>query len=198
MSVETIKEKILSDARAEVLRIEEEVAEKVEKLKAEQRERAGAIEKEAAGEARRRAEDRHKKDIATAELELRKALLAEKQKLIQQVFDQALRRLADLKGEKHERFIINLLMKVVEVGDEEVIFSKAERNKTGEKLLDEVNRRLIKAGKKGELRFINEDRDLHRGFILRRGKMEVNCSLKSLFDSIREELEPEVAEVLFS
>jgi V/A-type H+-transporting ATPase subunit E len=198
MSVETITEKIISDAQAEVLRIEAQVAEKAKKVEAEQREQTKAIEKEAEYEAQRRAQDRHKKDIATAELELRKALLAQKQRLIQQVFNKALERLADLKGEKYERFILELLMKVVEVGDEEVIFSDADGRNTGQKLLQEANSRLAKAGKKGALRLVKEDRDLHGGFILRRGKMEVNCSLNSLFESVREELEPQVAEVLFS
>jgi V/A-type H+-transporting ATPase subunit E len=198
MSVETITEKILSDAQAEVFRIEAEVAEKAKKVEAEQREQVKAIEKEAEGEAKWRAQDRKKKDIATAELELRKALLVQKQRLIQQVFDTALKRLEDLKGEKRERFILELLMKVVEVGDEEVIFSDADGRKIGQKLLEEANSRLVKEGKKGALRFVKEDRDLHGGFILRRGKMEVNCSINSLFDSVREELELQVAEVLFS
>ncbi|KPL18989.1 MAG: hypothetical protein AMJ92_05325 [candidate division Zixibacteria bacterium SM23_81] len=198
MSVETITEKILSDAQAEVLRIEAQVAERAKKVEAEQREQAKAIEKEAEEEAKRRAQDRRKKDIATAELELRKALLDQKQRLIQQVFDKALKRLTDLKGEKYERFILELLMKVVEVGDEEVIFSDTDDRKIGEKLLEEANNRLVKAGKKGGLRIVKENRDFQGGFILRRGKMEVNCSLNSLFESVREELEPQVAEVLFS
>jgi V/A-type H+-transporting ATPase subunit E len=106
--------------------------------------------------------------------------------------------LADLKGEKYERFVLELLMKVVEVGDEEVIFSNADGHKISEKLLEEANSQLVKAGKAGALRLVKEDRDLQGGFILRRGKTEVNCSLNSLFDSVREELELQVAKALFS
>lgn len=198
MSVDKITAKILSDAQAEVRRIEAEIAEKVKKIQAEQRERVEIVEKEAEEEGRWRAEDRQKKDIATAELELRKALLAKKQELIQGVFDRALKRLANLKGEEYERFIAELLLKVVEVGDEEVIFSSGYGHKIEDKLLEEVNRQLTKEGKRGNLRRIKEDRDFLGGFILRRGKREINCSLKSLFSTVREELEPIVAEILFS
>jgi V/A-type H+-transporting ATPase subunit E len=198
MPVDKITEKILSDAQAEVRRIQAEIAKKAEKIQAGGREQVAAIEKEAQEEAGRRAEDRKRKDIATAELELRKALLAQKQKLIQQVFDEALKRLTNLRGQEYQRFIIELLLKVVEVGDEEVVFSSSAGHEIGEKLLDEVNGRLAKEGRKGNIRIAKEDRDLQGGFILRRGKMEINCSLQALFKAVREELEPEVSRILFS
>lgn len=198
MSVDKITEKILSDAQAEVKGIQTEIAKKTEKILAEGREQAAALEKEAEEEAKRRAEDQKGKDIATAELELRKALLAQKQGLIQQVFDQALKRMANLKGQEYQRFITKLLLNVVEVGDEQVVFSGSGDHEIGEKLLEEVNARLAKEGRKGNLRIVREDRDLQGGFILRRGKMEVNCSLKALFNTVREELEPQVSGILFS
>lgn len=198
MSVETITAKILSDAKAEASRIDAEIAEKVKKIQAEQGAQIKAIDKKAQEEGQRRGEDRHKKDIATAELELRKSLLAQKQELIETVFDQAFKRLAGLRGEEYEQFIAGLLLKVVEVGDEEVVVSGKGSPKMGKKLLHEVNAQLAKAGKKGQLRMVEENRELQGGFVLRRGKMEVNCSLNSLFSTIREELEPRVAEILFS
>jgi V/A-type H+-transporting ATPase subunit E len=198
MSVEKITEKILSDAQAEVQRIQAEIAKKAEKIQNEGREQAAVIGKEAEEEAKRRAQDQKSKDIATAELELRKALLAQKQELIQQVFDKALKHLANLKGQEYQRFVTELLLKVVEVGDEEVVFSSSDGHKIGEKLLEEVNGRLAKEGRKGSLRIVREDRDLQGGFILRRGKMEVNCSLQALFNTVREELEPQVSKILFS
>jgi V/A-type H+-transporting ATPase subunit E len=181
-----------------VRQIEAEIAKRVEEIQAEERERVEAIRKEAQEDGSRRAEDRQKKDMATAELELRKAHLAQKQELIQQVFDKALKRLRQLKGKEYQRFIAELLLKVVEIGDEEIIFSSADGHKVEEKLLEEVNSRLVGMGKKGNLHLVEENRDLQGGFILRRGKMEVNCSFDTLFNTVREELEPEVAEILFS
>ena len=122
MSVDKIKAKILSDARAEAEKIQQEIAGQVRQIKAQQKEAVAVIEKETQQEAKRRAEDRYKKDIATAELELRKNLLAEKQALIQKIFDQAMEHLAKFKGEEYERFLLDLLLKTVERGDEQVIF----------------------------------------------------------------------------
>jgi V/A-type H+-transporting ATPase subunit E len=198
MSVDKIKAKILSDARAEAEKIEQEIAGQVRQIEAQQKEAVAVIEKETQKEAKRRAEDRLKKDIATAELELRKNLLAEKQALIQKIFDQAMEHLAKFKGEEYEKFLLELLLKTVERGDEQVIFSTIDEHKVKDQFLEKVNSRLIEQGKKGELRLVREERDLRGGFILRLGKREVNCSLGALFHTVREELEPGVAKILFS
>ena len=198
MSVDKIKAKILSDAQAEVQKIEAEIAQKVKKIQAEQGESVAAINKEAEEEGRWRAKDRLKKDLASAELELRKDLLEQKQKLIQKVFDKTLKHLARLKGEQYEKLIADLLLKTVQVGDEQVIFFSGDGHKLRDEFLEEVNSRLVKEGKKGALRLIREDRDMLGGFVLRRGKREVNCSIKALISTVREDLEPVVAKILFS
>ncbi|MFC1683231.1 V-type ATP synthase subunit E [Candidatus Zixiibacteriota bacterium] len=198
MSVDKIKAKILADARAEAKKVEDQISGQVRQIEAQQKEQVEVIEKQVQLEAKQRAEDRFKKDIATAELELRKTLLAEKQALIQKIFDQALKRLTKLTGEKYEKFLLELLLKTVETGDEQLIFSTADEHKVKDQFLEKANRLLTEQGKKGELRLVREERDLRGGFILRRGKKEVNCSLGALFSTVREELEPGVAKILFS
>jgi V/A-type H+-transporting ATPase subunit E len=198
MSVDKIKEKILSDAREQAQKIEAQAAEKIRQIERERDERVKAIEKAAMEEGTRRAEDRNRKDIATAELELRKGILAEKQKLIQDVFDDAFDHQIKMKGEKYRDFLSDLLMKTVETGQEEVIFSKDDAHHIGQSFIDQVNQRLKKEGQKGELRLVEEERQMQGGFILRQGKREVNCSLAALFGNRREEWEPRVAEILFS
>jgi V/A-type H+-transporting ATPase subunit E len=198
MSVDKIVEKILSDAGEQVRLIEAQVAEQVRQMEREQDGQVKAIEKAAAEEGTRRAEDRHRKDIATAELELRKGILAEKQKLIQDVFEEAFSHLEKMKGEKYLEFLADLLMKTVETGQEEVIFSKDDARHAGQSFIDQINERLKKEGKTGKLRLVGEAREIGGGFVLRWSKKEVNCSLAALFGNKREELEPRVAEILFS
>jgi V/A-type H+-transporting ATPase subunit E len=198
MSVDKIKDKILSEAREQAGQIEAEIAGQVKQIQAQEAELVKTIQDQALEEGRRRAEDRLRKDIATAELELRKAVLTRKQELIEQVFEQAFERLAQMKGEKYRSFLADLLMKSVQSGEEEVIFSKEDAGSIGQPLLEEINRRLVKENKPGTLLLADEDREIQGGFILRRGKREVNCTLTALFAAIREELEPRVAEILFS
>jgi V/A-type H+-transporting ATPase subunit E len=89
-------------------------------------------------------------------------------------------------------------MKSVQSGEEEVIFSKEDAGSVGKALLEEINQRLKKENRPGALLLADEDREIQGGFILRRGKREVNCTLTALFATVREELEPRVAEILFS
>jgi len=198
MTVDKIKEKILSDARAQAEQIDKEIAAKVKALQTEQHSQEKDIEARAEEEAKRRAEDRYRKDIATAELELRKAVLARKQELIQEVFDLAYEQLLSMKEETYRGFLRDLLMKTVETGEEEVIFSPKDAKKMAPDILKDVNGRLQKDDRTGALRLSKEQREIQGGFILKREKQETNCSLGALFNAVREELEPRVAAVLFS
>jgi V/A-type H+-transporting ATPase subunit E len=198
MTVDKIKEKILSDARAQAKQIDKEIAAKVKAIQTEQHRQEKDIEARAEEEAKRRAEDRYRKDIATAELELRKAVLARKQELIQEVFDLAYEQLLSMKEETYRGFLRDLLMKAVETGEEEVIFSPKDAKKMAPDILKDVNGRLQKDDRTGALRLSKEPREIQGGFILKREKQETNCSLGALFNAVREELEPRVAAVLFS
>jgi V/A-type H+-transporting ATPase subunit E len=198
MSVEKITEKILSDAGVQAKGTESEFAAQVEQIQDRRDAQVKEITDQAREEARRRAEDRFNKDIATAELELRKAVLASKQELIQKVFDRARERLLKMKGKARRDFLLELLLKTVETGDEEIILSKVEEDLIDGRFLQEANRQLSAGGRKGQLRLAEERRDLPGGFVLRRGKQEINCSLAALIHAVRQELEPRVAELLFS
>jgi len=198
MSVEKITEKILSDAGEQAGGIESEFAARIRKIQDQRDQQVKEIQTRAQEDARRRAEDRFNKDIATAELELRKAALARKQELIGQVFDRARDRLLGMKAKPRRDFLMQLMLKNVETGEEEIIVSKGDDDLLDDGFLEEANRRLGQEGKKGRLRLSEERRDLPGGFILRQGKQEINCSLGALISSLRQALEPGVARELFS
>ena len=52
--------------------------------------------------------------------------------------------------------------------------------------------------KKGELKLSNETRDIKGGFILEKNGIEVNNTFEALVNSLKEDLEYEVANVLFN
>ncbi len=197
MSVEKITEKILSDAEEQAGRIEKEFAGRIEQIRRRRDQQVEQIRSDAQEEARRRAEDRFQKDIATAELELRKEILARKQEFIGTVFDRAREGLMEMKGPARREFLFQLLLRSVESGDEEVIVSSQDESLIDDKFLEQANKKLEGDGGKGHLQLSEERRDLPGGFILRRGKQEINCSLGALIHSIRRELEPDVAGHLF-
>jgi V/A-type H+-transporting ATPase subunit E len=197
MSVEKITEKILSDAREEAGRIEREFAERIEQIRRTRERQVEEIRSRTEEDARRQAQDRLQKEIATAELEMRKEVLARKQELIGQVFDRARQHLLEMKGQERKEFLLQLLLRTVESGDEEIIVSQQDQALIDDAFVEQANGKLKEDGKKGRLQLSEERRDLPGGFVLRRSKQEINCSLGALVHSVRQELEPDVAGRLF-
>lgn len=149
-------------------------------------------------EGRERAVREKQQQLQIASLDIRKRILAEKQNLITQVFEQALQELQQLEKSKYTSILKNMLAKYPLEGDEEIIVSKADRQRLGDGFILQLNQELKKQQKKGDCKWAEEQRSLKGGFIIRRGKIEANYSFESLLKSQREELEQEVARVLFA
>jgi V/A-type H+-transporting ATPase subunit E len=131
------------------------------------------------------AENEKRSIVLAKRLELRKDLLSAKQKLIDTAFDRAYEKIKNLKGSEYEKLIEKYLSETAE-GAEEVIF-RAEDKAVFEKALKKVGK---------DLKLSSETRKLDGGFILKKGKVETNVSIATLFKAKREELENEVGKLL--
>ncbi len=198
MSAEKITAKILDDARTEAQKIKEEARKRAEGTIARAKEEAVRIGEEVQKEAQILAAEEKKRVLSRTEMEVKRGILGEKQTLIGKVFELALQRVEEMGREEYSRLMEGLLVKAVDSGDEELIISEAGRKKLGKGFLERINQRLITEGKRGELSLAEENRQIGGGFILRKGKKEINCSFRSLLDSKKEDLEGEVAGILFS
>jgi len=198
MSAEKITAKILADAQAEAQKIGEEAQKRVKEIISRAQKEVGQITEEAQKEAQAQAVEEKKRVLSRAEMEVKRDSLKEKQILIGKAFELALQRVEGMKGGEYSKLMEDLLLKAVEDGDEEVIISEETEGELGGGFLERVNQRLRTGGKKGGLSLAEERRQIGSGFILRKGKKEVNCSFRSLLDSKREDLEGEVARILFS
>jgi len=198
MSAEKITAKILADAQAEAQKIREEAQKRAKEIISRAKKEVGQIREEAQKEAQAQTVEEKKRVLSRAEMEVKRSALKEKQVLIGKVFELALQRVEGMKGGEYSKLMEDLLLKAVEDGDEEVIISEETKGKLGGGFLERVNQRLRTGGKKGGLSLAEERRQIDSGFILRKGKKEVNCSFESLLGSKREELEGEVARILFS
>lgn len=197
MSVTKIVERIVQGAMAEAQQIEKEARKRVEEIEREAVKEIRRIEAEAEERARAESREQHYRLISAAQLDLRKEVLAEKQMLIRQAFELALERLLSLEGEEYHRVIKGLLLRAAEEGDEEVVVCSKDREKFTPQFLTEVNAELSARGKGGNLKLSPNNGDLMGGFVLKKGRKEVNCSFLALLTSMREELELEVARILF-
>jgi len=198
MAIDRITSKIKADADAEAKQIELEADRSIEVLNIETAKRVTRIEQEAGDDAAGAARDQKIRMISRARAEMRTKLLEEKQKLINQVFQQALESVVALDDDQYAALMKKLLLEAVETGDEEVIIAEPDGKRKWTEILAGANDELARRGLKGHLVLSDERRSMAGGFVLRKGKKEINCNVSYLLKSLREDLESEVVEVLFS
>lgn len=197
MSAEKIVEKILSDARAEAQRILERAQAQAAQIR-EQAEREAQQQRESIlAQAREEAHSRRRAQLAAATAEARNAVLAAKRALLERAFQQAAERIRALPASEYKSWLVRLIAQAAETGDEEVILSPADRQTLGEALIREANAHLVKHGKKGALRLSVETRDIGKGFVLKGVNSETNVTLATLMRRAQDDLEIQVAQMLF-
>ena len=196
MEAEQVVEKILADAKAEAEKIKKQARDKEAAEQAKLGEQLDQYNKQTEVLAQKAGEDEKSHILAAARMDIAKQLLAEKRKMLDEVFEQARRQLQNLPDEQYHKLITKLMLEVVETGDEEIIIDKNEK-RIDEKFIKQINRELG-PGYKGNLRLSEEKQDLGGGFLLRRSKIKTNVSIDVLLDQARKELEIELAKELFS
>jgi len=196
MDAEQVTEKILADARAEAEKIKEQAQEKQADERARLDEQLEEYRKETEILADKAAKDKKSHLMAAARMDIAKEYLAEKRKILDEVFVQAREQLQSLPDNEYLELMTKLILTAVETGDEEVIVDKNEK-RIDQKFIKHVNRELG-PGFKGNLRLSDERRNLGGGFILRRGKIKNNVSIEVMLTHARKELEIELAKELFS
>jgi len=197
MAIDRITGKILADAEAEAKRIAVEADGKTGAVNDQTARQVADIEKEAAADAAAAARDQRERMLSRAQAEMRVELLEEKQALIEQVFENAMKTVLELDDKQYGALMERFLLEGVGSGDEEVIIAESDRKRNWTTILDSVNAELSKQGQTGRLTLSPESRTMGGGFVLRKGKQEVNCDLTFILKSLREELETDVVNILF-
>ncbi|MHC4622902.1 MAG: V-type ATP synthase subunit E [Planctomycetota bacterium] len=196
MEAGQVTEKILADANAEAEKIRKEAEEKQADEQGRFDEQLREYKSQTQALAKRAAQDRKLHILASARMDIAKEFLAEKRKILDEVFDQARGRLQNLPDDDYRRLCSKLMQAAVETGDEEVIVDKNEK-RIDQDFIKQINRELG-PGYKGNLRLSRQKQDLGGGFILKRGKIKNNVSLEVLLALARKELEIELAKELFA
>lgn len=190
-----VVEKILADAKAEAEKIKSEAQEKEAAEQAKLNEQLQVYNKQTESLAEKAGKDKKAHLLAAARMDIAKQLLAEKRKILDEVFDQARQQLENLSDEQYCKLMTRLILEAVETGDEEVIIDKKEK-RIDQKFIKNINQQLG-PGCKGNLKLSEERANLGRGFILKRGKIKNNVSIEVLLAQARKELEIELAKQLF-
>jgi V/A-type H+-transporting ATPase subunit E len=195
MDAEQVIEKILADAKAEADKIKKQAEEKQADEQAKFNEKLNEYGMQTKSLAERLGNEEKLHLLAAARMDIAKEKLAEKNKILDEVFDQARQNLQNLPDEQYRDLITKLMLDAVETGDEEVIIDKNE-TRIDEKLIDRINQKLGPDRKAG-LKISEERRQLGAGFILKRGRILNNVSLEVLLAQARKNLEIDLAKELF-
>jgi len=196
MEAQQVTEKILADAKAEADKIKEKAEQKLAGEKAKLDQEINRYKEQTKVLAEKAAEDEKSHILAAQRMALAKQFLAEKRKILDEVFQQVQKQLKNLPDAEFSNLITKLMLESVETGDEEVIIDKKE-NRIGQQLIDKVSEQLS-SGKKGNLKLSDERQALGGGFILKRNKIKTNVTFDVLLNNARKELEIELAKELFS
>lgn len=174
---------ILAEAEAQCALLREDFDKKAGELYGE-RIRAGV----------KACQDRLDSQQRLGRMESKKSVLAVKQEMVGQCFDEAKKQILALPQAQYADFLASLAAKASVSGDEEIVLSERDREALGEKVVAAANEKL--GG--GKLRLGAQTGAFDGGLLLRRGNIEVNCTAELLVELCRGEMSAQLADVLFA
>ena len=192
MSIENITSKILSDAQdyanSSLMDAEKTKQEILNRAKNE----AEVLIKTEAEKAAKDALELKNRKVSAAELQGRKMLLSAKQEAINKSFDAAIEKLKAMPEVEYLNFLVQEVVRIPNCQGSIVLNAK-DRESIGERLVKAVNEKLG-----AEKVALSKDTvETSGGFVLKRGKVEINSTFETLLDAMRDQLTSEIADVLF-
>lgn len=128
----------------------------------------------------------------SSQLACRQRVLAAKQQLIDEAFARTAQALTALPQTEYVDLLAALAAENGS-GDEELLLSKTDRDAVGAAVVEAANAKKPGAA----FRLSEETRDTGGGLVLRRGRVELNCSFTEKLRQLRQEESSAVAQLLF-
>ncbi|EJO5345992.1 V-type ATP synthase subunit E [Clostridium botulinum] len=197
-SINNLTEKIIKEAKATREEIIKEAKEDANKIIDKKIAEAKIIEKNTIEKSERESVIRRERILSNADLKVRNEKLQSKQKVIEKVLENALENLSSLSKQDYLSYIKERILNLPIDGDEKLIINAKDKSLITESFINEINSELLKKGKLGNICLSDETRDFKAGFILEKNGIEINNSFEALISSMKDELEYEVARVLFN
>lgn len=187
MSIEKITAAITSEAAAE----SEEILMAAKMESKGILEEAMAVIQEKTKQELEVAEDEKKKIISrrksVADIDSKKKVLAKKQEMINQCFDQAIENILNLPEAEYVDFLV-ALSKDMDIAEADLIFNEKDKNGVGPK--------VAKALGNG-FKVSDEIRNIRGGYIIQKGQVFIDNSVEAVVLEKKKELTAQVAAILF-
>lgn len=194
-SLNNITSKILKDAEDKKNEILASAEEEKNIILSKKIAKAKDLEAEIIKKAELEAKTKVERMISSAKLKVRNDKLSVKQEVINNTFKNSIEVLSKIEGQDLLNFIKNSVLSLGVIGEQKMFL-----NKTGMDIVDltfiyELNQQL---GDKGNIKLSPEVKDFKGGFILEKDGIQINYTFEALVSSLKDELEYEVANILFN
>lgn len=194
-SVNNLTSKILRDAEDRKESILASAEEEKNNILSKKIAKAKELEKEIIQKAELEAKTKKERILSSASLKVRNNKLSAKQEVIKEVFEKSIDMLATISGDDFLRFIKNSILSLGEIGEQTLILNKEGMEVVDLTFIYDLNQSL---GDKGNIKLSPNTRNFKGGFILESNGIEINNTYEALVSSLKDELEFEVARVLFN
>ena len=213
-----ITDKILEEARQDAAARLSQADRECSAISAEYAGKADKIRNDIFERARNEAAGIVSRAKSTENMEKRNTQLAAKSRMIELAYETAKKQIADLPEERMLSFLVMLLCAAVAQRAEaeetslrlygtdesaeayEVILNSRDAQRYGARLLPELAKKVQGAAQKtiaAKLKLSARTVAIDGGLILRCDDVEINCSLSSIFNTVRPKTERKVGEILF-
>lgn len=192
-NVNNITSKILKDAEVRKDSILAAAEEEKNKILSKKVNSATETEKEILDKVQTEAKSKKERVISSAKLKVRNDKLAAKQQIINEVFESSVEKLAAFSKEDFLGFVKNTILSMNLSGKQTLVLNKQGLGFVDQKFIDELNSKV-----NAEIILSETVGNFKGGFILKNNGIEINNTYEALVSSLRDELEFEVAKVLFN
>jgi len=217
--LQRITDRILEDARARADEILDQARQESERIASEYAATADALRRKLSLQAEGEAKTFIEKTKASAASQKNELLLLQRSRLVDEVFENALRETLALEPQKYAELVGGLVASAVYefcrseaetralYGEEEseqfafeIVLNKKDRDVCGDAILTAARQKLsgrIPAEMLDGMTVSRQMRKIKGGAVVCYGPVECNCSLEMMFAQLRRELEGEVCQILF-
>lgn len=140
-------------------------------------------------------EDLNNRGKSTANLEKRRIILLEKQKIISDIIQKVYNKLLSLPDKEYFDILIKIAEKNIQGIDGEIIFNEKDKQRLPNDFIERLNKKAQKQG--GNIKLSENTVKIDGGFKLIYGGIEENCSFSSMFHSNQDALKDKLNEIVF-
>ncbi|MBM4103645.1 MAG: hypothetical protein FJ263_06270 [Planctomycetes bacterium] len=195
MNGNQIIDNILSDVRRQADEIVRQANEQRDLQTATLDREMAAFGQETERLAREAAESRKSQLLAAVRMQNGRQILAARGQILDELFGRVKQRIEQMPDNEYLDLMKKLLVKCVQIGQEEVVIGKNE-NRINQAFINKLNVELLWQAK-GGLRLSATREDIGGGFILSAGKVRINSSTDVMVSQLRDKMEMELAAELF-